>query len=193
MLSGDKVVLRPVRERDLAAFIEAHTELSNRGEFFPLGLQPEPVLRRSYAETGFWERDAGTLLIWNRDQVMVGHIEFFRPVSYWDAYELSYQLYGPEHAGQGYATEAVRLLVDYLFGAKKVNRLSLVIVPENAASRRIADKCGFQLEGTARGGLLPRRPQPGRARLSAAPRRPTALAHVELDVPGVIGRCAQRI
>jgi hypothetical protein len=25
---------------------------------------------------------------------MVGHIEFFRPVSYWDAYELSYQLYG---------------------------------------------------------------------------------------------------
>ena len=77
---------------------------------------------------------------------MVGHIEFFRPVNYWDAYELSYQLYGQEHAGQGYTTEAVRLLVDYLFGAKKVNRISLVIVPENAPSQRIADKCGFQLE-----------------------------------------------
>ena len=146
MLSGDKVVLRPVRERDLAAFIDAHTEISNRGEFFPLGIQPEPVLRRTYAETGFWERDEGTLLIWNRDDVMVGHIEFFRPVNYWDAYELSYQLYGQEHAGQGYTTEAVRLLVDYLFGAKKVNRISLVIVPENAPSQRIADKCGFQLE-----------------------------------------------
>jgi hypothetical protein len=36
MLNGDKVVLRPVRERDLAPFIDAHTELSNRGEFFPL-------------------------------------------------------------------------------------------------------------------------------------------------------------
>ena len=36
MLNGDKVVLRPVRERDLAAFIDAHTEISNRGEFFPL-------------------------------------------------------------------------------------------------------------------------------------------------------------
>jgi hypothetical protein len=55
MLNGDKVVLRPVRERDLAAFIDAHTEISNRGEFFPLGIQPEPVLRRNYAETGFWE------------------------------------------------------------------------------------------------------------------------------------------
>jgi [ribosomal protein S5]-alanine N-acetyltransferase len=43
---------------------------------------------------------------------MVGHIEFFRPVNYWDAYELSYQLYAQEHAGQGYTTEAVRLLVD---------------------------------------------------------------------------------
>ena len=51
MLNGDKVVLRPVRERDLAAFINAHTEISNRGEFFPLGVQPEPALRRSYAET----------------------------------------------------------------------------------------------------------------------------------------------
>ena len=85
MLKGDKVVLRPVRERDLAAFIDAHTEISNRGEFFPLGVQPEPVLRRNYAETGLWERDEGTLLIWNRDEAMVGHIEFCRPVNYWDA------------------------------------------------------------------------------------------------------------
>jgi RimJ/RimL family protein N-acetyltransferase len=154
MLRGEHVVLRPVRERDLVAFINAHLEISNRGEFFPLGVRSEPVLRRSFAETGFWERDEGTLLIWNRNDVMVGHIEFFRPVSYWDAYELSYQLYGPEHAGHGYATEAVRLLVDYLFATKKVNRISLVIVPENVASQRVAEKCGFQLEGTARGAFF---------------------------------------
>jgi hypothetical protein len=98
MLDGAKVVLRPVRERDLAAFIDAHTEISNRGEFFPLGVQPEPVLRRNYAETGFWEGDEGTLLIWNRDDVMVGHIEFFRPVSYWDAYESRPKLARQSHA-----------------------------------------------------------------------------------------------
>ncbi len=154
MLNGQQVLLRPVRERDLATFIEAHTEISNRGEYFPLGVQPESVVRRNYAETGLWERDEGTLLIWDRNDVMVGHIEFFRPVSYWDAYELSYQLYAAEHAGRGYTTEAVQMLVDYLFGSKKVNRLSLVIVPENAPSRRIAEKCGFQLEGTARGAFF---------------------------------------
>ena len=130
MLKGERVVLRPVRERDLAAFIAAHTEISNRGEFFPLGVQPESVLRRTYAETGFWERDEGTLLIWDRGDVLVGHIEFFRPVNYWDAYELSYQLYGPEHAGQGYTTEAERLQVDYMFATKKVNRNSFEDIPE---------------------------------------------------------------
>jgi RimJ/RimL family protein N-acetyltransferase len=41
-----------------------------------------------------------------------------------------------------------------LFGAKKVNRISLVIAPENTPSRRIAEKCGFQLEGTARGAFF---------------------------------------
>jgi RimJ/RimL family protein N-acetyltransferase len=80
----------------------------------------------------------------------VGHIEFFVPVSYWDAYELSYQLYDSRFAGRGYTSEAVQLLVDHLFAAKKRHRIQLVIVPGNAASRRIAEKCGFVLEGTAR-------------------------------------------
>ena len=182
MLHGKLVVLRPVRERDLAAFIDAHTEISNRGEFFPLGIQPESVLRRNYAETGFWERDEGTLLIWNRNDVMVGHIEFFRPVNYWDAYELSYQLYGAEHTGHGYTTEAVRLLVDYLFGAKKVNRISLVIVPENVPSRRIAEKVWIPARRHGARSILQRRPQRRRSHLLAAPRRPSTLAPIDSEL-----------
>jgi ribosomal-protein-alanine N-acetyltransferase len=51
-------------------------------------------------------------------------------------------------------TEAVQLMVDYLFGTKHPSRIQLVIAPENAASRRIAEKCGFILEGTARGAFF---------------------------------------
>ena len=51
-------------------------------------------------------------------------------------------------------TEAVQLLTDYLFATKKVNRIHLVIVPENAASRRIAEKWGFTFEGTVRGAFF---------------------------------------
>ena len=153
MLTGERVTLRPIREADLPAFISAHHEIANRGAFFPLGVVSEPVLRRRFADNGLWDRTEGTLLIWHEDEI-VGHIEFFVPVSYWDAFELSYQLYGEQHAGHGYTTEAVQLLVDYLTATKKQHRIHLVIVPGNAASRRVAEKCGFELEGTARGAFF---------------------------------------
>jgi RimJ/RimL family protein N-acetyltransferase len=60
-------------------------------------------------------------------------------------------VYTAEHRGKGGATEAVRLLVCYLFENKRVNRIRLVIHPDNLASRRLAEKCGFRHEGTARG------------------------------------------
>lgn len=150
MLVGSKVSLRPVRERDLDQLWDAHIDIANRGEFFPRGVTSEPAFRRGFAEHGMWQQDDGTLVITVDDRI-VGHIEFFRAVSYWDAFELSYQLYDVADSGAGYTTEAVQLLVDYLFRAKQRNRIQLVILPENHASRRIAEKCGFTLEGTCRG------------------------------------------
>jgi ribosomal-protein-alanine N-acetyltransferase len=150
MLEGRRVRLRPVREADLDRLYEAHFAIRTRGRFFPLGVLSESAFRREFAENGFWQKTEGMLVLVTAEGEIAGHIEFFRPVSYWDAFELSYQLYDDRHAGQGYTTEAVQLLVEYLFGAKKENRIHLVIVPENAASRRIAEKCGFVLEGTVR-------------------------------------------
>ena len=154
MLQGERVVLRPVREADLDAFWAAQVDIRNRGAHFPLGVPSESKVRHEFAETGFWQREEGLLLIVTPDGEMTGHIEFFKPVSYWDAFELSYLLYDDRFAGRGYVTEAVQLTVDYLFGAKKQHRIQLDIVPENAASRRIAEKCGFTLEGTARGAFF---------------------------------------
>jgi [ribosomal protein S5]-alanine N-acetyltransferase len=153
VLRGERVELRLVGEADLPAFIAAHLDIQNRGAHFPLGVVSEPVLRQRYADHGFWDRTEGTLLIWHGDDI-VGHIEFFVPVSYWDAFELSYQLYDDRHAGQGYTTEAVQLLVDHLTATKKQHRIHLVIVPANQASRRVAEKCGFVLEGTVRGAFF---------------------------------------
>ncbi len=156
MLTGRSVLLRPVRESDLERLYAAHTDLASRGDYFPLNVMSEPAFRREFAEHGFWQREEGLLCIVDRrqDGDVVGHIEFFKPVSYWDAFELSYQLYDPGVAGRGYVTESVQLLVDYLFGSKKQHRIHLVIVPENSASRRIAEKCGFVLEGTVRGAFF---------------------------------------
>ena len=154
MLTGKHVVLRPMRESDLDRAYAAHVDIANRGAFFPLGVMSEPAFRRQFSETGFWEREEGMLLVVDPDDHLLGHIEFFKPVSYWDAFELSYQLYDEQSAGHGFVSEAVQLLVDYLFATKKQHRIHLVIVPENTASRRVAEKCGFVLEGTARGAFF---------------------------------------
>jgi RimJ/RimL family protein N-acetyltransferase len=154
MLHGTRITLRQIRSADVDGLYEAHANIRSRGSFFPLGVQSEPAFQKAFAEGGFWQKEEGTLLIEVPQGDVAGHIEFYRPVAYWDAWELSYQLYDSRFAGKGYTSEAVQLLVDYLFGTKKPSRIQLVIVPGNAASRRVAEKCGFTLEGTARGAFF---------------------------------------
>ncbi len=59
MLTGKKVVLRPMREADVDAAYAAHVDIANRGAYFPLGVRSEPAFRRDFAETGYWEREEG--------------------------------------------------------------------------------------------------------------------------------------
>jgi RimJ/RimL family protein N-acetyltransferase len=151
MLRGGRVTLRPVRAADLDELYARHVDIDNRGDFFPRGVMSEPEFRKRFEADGFWDRDEGMLVVLDASDRIVGHVEFFRAVSYWDAFELSYQLYDQADAGRGYTTEAVQLLSDYLFETKPRFRLQLVVLPENAASRRIAEKCGFTLEATLRG------------------------------------------
>jgi RimJ/RimL family protein N-acetyltransferase len=149
VLDGDRIQLRLVREGDLGALFELMTDLEARGSYFPLGVMSEPALRAAYAKNGFWDKDEGMLLITAGDEI-VGEIEFFPISHYMQGYELSYQLFGARHAGKGYTSEAVRLLSAYLFAGKRVDRIQLIIHPENAASKRVATKCGFTFEGVMR-------------------------------------------
>jgi RimJ/RimL family protein N-acetyltransferase len=151
MLKGKCVELRPVRQPDLEELYARHIDLANRGDFFPLNIVSESAFRRRFDETGFWTKHEGMLLILDMEGVIAGHIEFFETVNYLDELELSYQIYEPAQRGHGYATEAVTLMVCYLFGRLKANRIRLIIHPKNQASRRVAAKCGFCHEGTARG------------------------------------------
>lgn len=151
MLKDKFVTLRPVRDTDLDQLYTYHIDIDNRGEFFPRGILAQPAFRKQFEETGFWGKDDGMLVMVSPKDEILGHIEFFKTVNYLDEYELSYQVYSPEQRGKGVTTEAVNLLVRYLFESRRVNRIRLVIHPDNAASRRLAEKCGFRHEGTARG------------------------------------------
>ncbi len=151
MLTGNAIQLRPVHQADLQQLYARHIDIANRGDFFPLGFTSESEFHRHFQETGFWTKDEGMLLMVDGGESIIGHIEYFKTVSYLDELELSYQVYEQAARCKGYTTEAVELLVRYLFGRLKINRIRLVIHPGNHASCRVAEKCGFTFEGIARG------------------------------------------
>lgn len=62
-----------------------------------------------------------------------------------DLNEIGY-LYARKHWGKGYATEAVKALLDYGFNTLGHKTLFTIIDPKNAVSIRVAEKNGFSYE-----------------------------------------------
>lgn len=56
----------------------------------------------------------------------------------------------PEYTGRGYASEAVKRLTDEAVFSEKLHRIVAYVQPDNAASLRVLEKCGFEFEGVAR-------------------------------------------
>ena len=55
-----------------------------------------------------------------------------------------------DHHGKGYATEAVRLILDYAFKEVGIHRIEAGVMPRNIGSARVLEKAGFVREGLAR-------------------------------------------
>ena len=60
-----------------------------------------------------------------------------------DACEIGYGL-GSDHWGKGYATEAVRCFLEYLFREKGMQTVYASFFAGNDASRRVMEKCGMR-------------------------------------------------
>ena len=101
----------------------------------------------------------------------------------------------PDFQGRGLATEALAAVVEWLFAGSPsrtpVHRISATLDPDNAASARVLEACGFVHEGTARAAALVRGEWADDARFALlAPEwdawksRPTGAPHtVELSSP----------
>ncbi len=150
MLVGKRIVLRPGRERDLERIYDAAADVRDLGPYWPLRMPSEQAWMKRFRENGWWEEDHGILLITDRNDALLGQMSFFKASVYQNASELGYRLYRPEHWGQGTMTEAVGLLVPYLFATKTIDRIQATVIPGNMGSQRVLEKCGFQLEGVMR-------------------------------------------
>jgi ribosomal-protein-alanine N-acetyltransferase len=56
---------------------------------------------------------------------------------------------GEAYAMQGYMTEALTALREHAFAALDLSRLEAGCLPDNVASRRLLERCGFKYEGVA--------------------------------------------
>ena len=112
------------------------------------------MLRKQFSDNGLWDDNAGDLLICSPDNRILGKISFYKTRGYVNAVEVGYILYDVAGRGKGVMTEALTLFVEYLFFSKGINRIELTAAVENAASRRVAEKCGFTLEGIMRCALI---------------------------------------
>ena len=115
--------------------------------------QRDPALRRAYQEMltgclehpGQWE----WYVVWvieRQDGSRVGDLSF-KGLGDDGSTEIGYGI-EEECRGQGYATEAVASAVSWALGQPGVTRVEAETEPDNIASQRVLEKCGFVPTGT---------------------------------------------
>ncbi|MDR2515523.1 MAG: GNAT family N-acetyltransferase [Christensenellaceae bacterium] len=72
----------------------------------------------------------------------IGHVEA-APIAL--GWEVGYHI-AAEQAGKGYATEALQAFLPAIMGELKLERIYGICRADNTASRRVLEKCGFELE-----------------------------------------------
>ena len=105
---------------------------------------------KRYAEDQRTDTAYAFLIFRSSDNAMVGGITLAnlrRGVA--QAGSIGYWI-GQRFARQGLMTAAVRTLIPMCFDSLRLHRIEAACIPDNTASVRLLEKCGFQREGYAR-------------------------------------------
>ncbi len=155
--AGGGVVLRPVRAHDRAeldAVVEQHRDAAvQRFTWIPQAydlVNAEAFLAN--AERGWREGDLATLVV-DIDGAYRGTVDLRPEDGAWA--ELGFGLH-PAARGRGVAARAVGAVLDWGFDALGLAGVTWRADVENTASLRVAQRCGFTVEGRVRGLLLHR-------------------------------------
>jgi ribosomal-protein-alanine N-acetyltransferase len=157
-LRGDRIVMRDLVEADapaLLAFVDEnrdffeHWEPTRDDGFFTLDSQLSDIADAA-ADAAANRRHAFGIFL---DGELVGRLALSNLVRgvFQNAY-LGYSI-GERWNGQGLATEAVGLAVEFAFGELGLHRVQAAVMPRNTGSIRVLEKNGFREEGYAVGYL----------------------------------------
>lgn len=151
-LIGERLYLRALEKEDLVHIRQWANDPEIRaltGEVLPMG----PAATDEFWERVRTERDrVWFVVVLKENEQVIGEAGLLRMFPAWRTTDLTIILGDKVAWGKGYGTEAIRLLMDYAFGALNMHRLSLGVVGFNERALRFYEKVGFRREGVQRDG-----------------------------------------
>ncbi len=148
MLEGKTVNLRIMEKDDLPLFLEWLNKPKVTGEYNPLHQISKSQVEKMLDDPS----DFQPFMIEKKDSNKIGFIVHFHVLHLGTGtkqLEIGYTLV-PSERGKGYGTEAVNLMVDYLFLSRENMRIQAQTDKRNIASQRVLEKARFKKEGTLR-------------------------------------------
>jgi RimJ/RimL family protein N-acetyltransferase len=160
-LETKRLVMRPPQAGDGAMVCAAVTESLPELRVFLASL-PWVATDPTPESSEIWARNAQANFIARKDMPylllekgsgtpleMVGVVGLHRPVWATPKFEVGYWVRSGK-AGRGFISEGVNAITELALHQLRAARVELITDEDNAASRRIALRCGFAFEGTLR-------------------------------------------
>ncbi|WP_018348877.1 GNAT family N-acetyltransferase [Longispora albida] len=154
VLTSGKVTLRPMRPSDAPGLAATAADPLTQ-EFTGMRDMSLENAERYIAGKGptLWRLGDGAVFAFcGPDGEFAGEIGIEVDKADRTSAEVSY-VASPAARGKGYTTDAVRAVTEWGFSGPRYGRIYLRAEPGNIGSIRVAEKAGYTVEGTARGGL----------------------------------------
>lgn len=149
-LVGKEIYLRPAVAEDMADFqhwfLQSEPQ-SMSGHPIPI-LTPEEAVER-FKNRKISENEQSFVIVRAKDNQPLGIIRFFNLNSLNRSAELGI-LIDPGERNNGYASEALKLLITYLFKFRNLNKVYAETADFNSGSIRLLESVGFKLDGRLR-------------------------------------------
>jgi RimJ/RimL family protein N-acetyltransferase len=143
LLEGKRVNLRLVEKEDLKLFTDFLNDLDMGSLYMPILQQSETQIEERHDKLPQEEK---WFFVENKDGNRIGWISHSL---FGGSMTIEYALI-PSERSKGNGTEAVLIIVDYLFLSKNIVRVQAETLAENLASQRALEKAGFTKEAVKR-------------------------------------------
>jgi ribosomal-protein-alanine N-acetyltransferase len=142
LLEGKLVNLKVLEKDDLQLL----ADWSNNPEFFSDMWFPQMSRTEWEKRYDGFTPDTKWFFIEKKDGMKIGTVFHFLNGNFM---EIGYILV-PNERKKGYGSEAIKIIVDYLFLSKELVRVQAITGVDNFASHRVLEKAGFTKEGIIR-------------------------------------------